>query len=155
MSDIKEQSIVEIENRILNAKSLIGLKAFYRNNDILISKENVPCVKLIEGNDEIKEYSSRGNAGYPARRLLEIDVQIISIDQNDRGASIKNLFLIVRRAIFCVKVDGAYVPTPSLARNSYIREIRSVGPLPYETQGLIGIVLTIGLNYVDDKLINF
>ena len=155
MVDTRENSLVAIENRIINNKIEIGLKAFYINSNILISKDNVPAIKIIEGNDNVKSDSKRGSSNYSTKRQLEIDVQVINKDINDKGKSIKNLFSIVKRSIFYVKNDeNIYVYSNNLTNSSFINEIRTIGPLSYEASGLIGMVLVVGLNYIDRQIIN-
>lgn len=150
--DYRELGMDKIKQRLIADKDVLGLKSLKRNSNDPISKSEMNAIYIFEGRDTITEHASRGFLGYPAKRLLEVDVEIITKNNRD-GTAIKTLYNNVRRAVFCDKIidtNTTYVPNPILADNVAIRELRTLGPGLYDVPELIGIKLVLGLIYIDN-----
>lgn len=155
--DYRELGLSEIKKRIINNKDELNLKTLKRLSNDPIDKNDVNAIFIFEGVDNVTKHSSRGETGYPARRMLEVDIEIVA--KNDRdGKTIKSLYHNVRRAIFCDKIiDGEniiYKPNMLVADNTIISELRTLGPGLYEIPELIGIKLVLGLSYIDNGILN-
>lgn len=152
MENYRTLSLEEIKRRILRDKDILGLKTFNWNTNSPISKLNVPSIYMFEGRDVIKDYADRTPLGYPAKRHLEINIEVVTkIDRN--AAEVKALLQKVRRSVFCNRSgeEGNYIwiPNQIVADNSRILELRTKGPGLYEVPELVGIKLVIGLWYID------
>ena len=152
IEDFRTEALETIKARFARDRELLGLKSFEWNSNSPISKTNVPCVYMFEGRDEIEKHDQRSVLGYPARRNLEINIEIVA--KNDRNAAgVKALLQLVKRTIFCDRTgsgsDIVWTPNPVVAKNSFIRELRIKGPGTYEVPELVGIKLVVGLWYTD------
>ena len=96
---------------------------------------------MVEGIDSIVEYSSRTPTGYPARRMLEVTLEIIS----DKKTDIKTLFREVRSVVF----SGGVVVADD---KTIIKEVRTEGPTGYGLPGVLGIRLILFLMYKDEGI---
>jgi hypothetical protein len=153
MEDFREISLEEIESRLIRDKEILGLASMNRNNNNPINKTNVPAIYMFEGRDVIENYTQRNVLGYPLRRHLEINIEIVA--KTDRKAKgVKALLNLVRRSVFCDRTgegeDIVWTPNPIVAQNSLIRELRIKGPGTYEVPELVGIKLVVGLWYTDN-----
>lgn len=133
----REQGLLEIYNRVKNVKDAFGIKAFFRAPTDPITQEVLPCIFMIEDNDEIQEYTARGGTGYPAKRKLEVVLEMVAV----RDYDIKQLYRDVRTAVF----TGG----PLVAEGTFIREIRAEGPAGYDLPDVIGMRLVLALFYND------
>ncbi len=134
----RELGLLEIYNRILAKKDVIGLKGFKRSPTAPVDEKYLPCVFMLEGVDEITEHSSRKPTGYPAKRMLEVTLEIVS----DRDADVKQLYSDVRSAVF----SGGVVVADD---GTFIRETRTEGPTGYGLPDVLGIRLILVLFYTD------
>lgn len=153
MEDFRNDALLEIKRRIARDKDLLGLKSFNWNSNSPISKETVPSVYMFEGRDVIEKHNQGSKLGYPARRHLEINIEIVA--KNDRNAAgVKALLQKVKRTVFCNRIgegeDIVWTPEPVVAKNSFIKELRIKGPGTYEVPELVGIKLVVGLWYIDN-----
>jgi len=153
MADFRTLALEEIASRIVRDREVLDLQSFNWNSNDPDDKSSVPSIYMFEGRDVIKTYSSRGPLGYPARRHLEINIEVVA--KSDRNASeIKALLRLVKRSVFCDRIGDSienYVWTPNevVANNSFIKELRTKGPGTYAVPELVGIKLVIGLWYTD------
>jgi hypothetical protein len=99
---------------------------------------------MSEGRDNIIEHSKRNKTGYPARRVLEVDLTLIVA----KGTDIKTLYNQVRKVVFTERVNGTI--NPILAENIFINENRTEGPTGYGLPDVVGMVLTLDLVYTDN-----
>jgi hypothetical protein len=153
MEDFRTDALLEIKSRILRDRTILGIESFMWNNNGPISKTTVPTIYMFEGRDVIEKYNQGSPLGYPARRHLEINIEIVA--KNDReAAGVKALLQKVKRTIFCDRTgdgeDIKWTPNAVVAKNSFIRELRIKGPGTYEVPELVGIKLVIGLWYTDN-----
>lgn len=153
MEDFRTDSLLEIKRRIERDRDILGLKAFMWNSNNPINKSTVPAIYMFEGRDTIEKYNQSSALGYPARRHLEINIEVVTkSDKNAHG--IKTLLQLTKRSVFCNRAtDGEnYIWTPEVvvAKNSFIKELRTKGPGTYEIPELVGIKLVIGLWYTDN-----
>lgn len=155
--DYRTESLNEIARRIKRDRDILDLKSFKWNSNDPINKINTPAIYMFEGRDTVKEFASKNGLGYPCKRHLEINIEIIS--KNDKNAkTIKELFQKTRRTIFCERVDTDFGiewnPNILVAKSSFIKELRTKGPNVYEIPELVGIKLVLGLWYVDHGIFN-
>jgi hypothetical protein len=109
----------------------------------------VNAVYMFEGKDIIVKYASNDYLGYPARRLLEVELELISLNDRD-GKYIKTFYHNLRKSVLCDKIDDIYQPNCVLSDNVFIRELRTYGAHPYEIPNLIGMKMVLGLSYIDN-----
>jgi hypothetical protein len=119
--DKREEGLLEIYARIKAAKDAetLVVKSFQRNPTVPVDLADLPCIFMVEGEDEIVKRSSRNPFGYPAERVLEVVLELIV----EGTADIRKLYKDLRIAVL---KDGAIVAT-----NTLIREIRTEGPTGY------------------------
>jgi len=138
--DKRELGLLEIYNRIKDAKTSgdLVVKSFQRNPTVPVNLQDLPCIFMVEGEDEIHKRSSRNPLGYPAERTLEVLLELIV----DGATDIRRLFKDLRIAVL---KKGAIVAT-----NTFIREIRTEGPTGYGLPDVLGIRFVLSLSYMDD-----
>lgn len=134
--ELREVSIVEVVQRIKDARVALGLATCKRVPTSAITASNCPAILVIEGEDNIVKKSSRTNSIYPARRNLELVLEIITI----LGYDIKKLYREVRSVI---------LQNPVVAENCFIEEIRTEGPNGYDLPDIQGMRLVLSLTYTD------
>ncbi len=135
----REAGLQEIYDRIYAAKDTLGLKGFKRTPTKAIDEKYLPCIFMIEDIDEIVDHSARSATGYPARRMLEVTLEMVT----DRDTDIKKLYTDVRSVVF----DGGVVVADD---NTFIRETRTEGPTGYGLPDVLGMRLVLILFYTDD-----
>lgn len=153
MDDYRTEALETIKSRFVRDRELLGLVTFNWNTNNPIDKSSVPSVYMFEGRDVIEKYNQGNILGYPARRHLEINIEIVA--KSDRNAAgVKALLQKVKRTVFCDRTvegeDDVWTPNAVVAKNSFIRELRIKGPGTYEVPELVGIKLVIGLWYTDN-----
>jgi len=133
---LREDSIVEIERRIKEARVALGLTTCKRMPSSAITSVHCPAVLLVEGEDVILKKSSRGKQIYPARRNLELILEIVTL----LGYDVKKLYRDVRSIVLF---------DPVVADNCMIEEIRTEGPNSYDLPDIKGMRLVLSLTYTD------
>lgn len=138
--DKREDGLVEIYRRIKAAKDLgtLDILSFQRSPTVPVNTVDMPCVFMIEGEDEIVKRASRDIFGYPAERNLEIVLELIV----QGSADIRKLHKDLRIAVL---KDGASVTT-----NTFIREVRTEGPTGYGLPDVLGIRFVLSMTYMDE-----
>jgi hypothetical protein len=146
----KEEALVEIKARIKTVKVSLGLVTFVRTPTVPVDIPEMPAVFMIEGVDHINKYSSRSSIGYPAKRIAEVVVELITAEKDSDGnyVDIKSMYRTVRSAIMInanplLKEDGSVDPTV------FIREARTEGPSGYGLPDVVGMRLVLELFYID------
>ena len=134
--ELRELSIVEVEKRIKDARTALGLTTCKRVPTSAITASHCPAVLIIEGEDNVVKKASRGNSIYPARRNLELVLEIITI----LGYDIKKLYRDVRSVV---------LQNPVVADNCFIEEIRTEGPSGYDLPDIQGMRFILSLTYTD------
>ena len=147
--DNREVGLSVIKNRIINDKDTLNVKSIWRNSNEPIDKSMLNAVYIFEGEDSIIKHANNNFLGYPARRLLEVEIELVTTIDRD-GKGIKTFYQNLRRAVLCDKIDDIYTPNPILADDVIIRELRTYGAHPYSTPGLIGMKMVLGLQYIDN-----
>jgi hypothetical protein len=107
-------------------------------------EKDLPCIIMMEDVDSILKKSSRSTTGYPARRLAEIPIEIVT----ERTTDIKQLYLKVRKVIFTDRNTLEY--SSLLARDVFINENRTEGPTGYGLPDILGMRLILDLIYTDE-----
>ena len=122
----RETALIEIYDRIAAARTTLGIVSFKRAPATPLDPDKLPCITMIEGIDEIIKVNSRGTSIYPARRVVQVVLELSTSDDVD----IKALYRSVRTTV---------LGNSQVAPNTYISEIRTEGPAGYEipnTQGM-------------------
>lgn len=141
MADYREQALLELKARVVALKSTIGLKSFERTPSTPVDGKYLPCVYMHEGIDSVETNSSRGVFGFPRRRTLEVEFEVIV---NKQEVDIKSTMRNVRSAVF-----GS---TPALAGGKVsIQEIRTEGPTGYGLPDVAGMSLVLAMRYVEES----
>jgi hypothetical protein len=126
-----------IKASITTARTTIGLKTFkWAAEDPSIDPDELCCVFLGVGADEIKKRSNRGHLGYPAAREAHIVIELVV----NTGDPIEIMFQALRKAV---------LTNYQISDTSMIREIKSIGPIGYNVPGVKGASLILGLDYID------
>jgi hypothetical protein len=142
--DLREQALDEIALRISNAKDTLGLKGFRRTPTRPVDEKYIPCIFMIEGEDEIVKPSNRDSNVYPAVRELEVGIDIVAYKSE---TDIKQLYRQVRAVV----LRSGIIRGNILADNKVpIWEIRTEGPTGYGLPDLIGMTLVLKMSYTDD-----
>ena len=146
MSDNRELGLLEIYERIKTNRSALGINTFKRTPTRPVQESDLTCVLMIEGNDIIVKKSSRSTTGYPASRLLEVTIEVIAKKEIDVRTITRNL----RSVIFTDRITGN--PSSIIAKNVFINENRTEGPMGFGMPNVVGIRLVLDLVYTDDGL---
>ena len=146
MSDNRELGLLEIYERIKTNRSALGINTFKRIPTRPVQESDLTCVLMIEGNDIIVKKSSRSTTGYPASRLLEVTIEVIAKKEIDVRTITRNL----RSVIFTDRITGN--PSSIIAKNVFINENRTEGPMGFGMPNVVGIRLVLDLVYTDDGL---
>ena len=135
----RELALVEIFNRLNNAHIALGLIACFKSPAPPLDPNKFPCISMIEGADEVVKVNSRGVSIYPARRLMEVILELSASDAVD----IKTLYRNVRSTVLA---------DPIVAENTFISELRTEGPAGYEIPNTQGMRLVLALVYTDSGI---
>lgn len=141
----REDGLDEIYERLKANRIILGLTKFKRNPTRPAVEEDLPCVFMIEGNDIVIEHSKRSKTGYPAKRVMEVTIEIITTKE----VNIKQLFQDIRRVIFTEPDSDPIAYTPIVAENTFISENRTEGPSGYGLPDIVGMALVLDLVYTD------
>ena len=144
---LREQGLTEIHERLKADRVILGLKTFKRTPTAPVREQDLPCVFMIEGTDNVIAHSKRSRTGYPCKRVLEVVLELVTTKDID----IKQLYNEVRKSVF--KKRGGEVPPvyePILAQNTFINENRTEGPTGYGLQDVLGMRLVLDLVYTDN-----
>ena len=101
---------------------------------------------MLEGIDKITKLSARGNTGYPAQRVLEVVIELVTTEKTD----IKALYKLVRSTVFSVKGSNPKVYNSRLVDDAFINENRTEGPIGYGLPDVLGMRLVLDLFYTDN-----
>jgi hypothetical protein len=142
----RENGLVEIYERVKANRQSLGIKTFKRTPTQAISEADLPCIFMSEETDAILEHSKRNKHGYPARRVLEVVLEIIVSKQN---TNIHQLFSDIRRAVFTQRNTVPVMYSPAVAENTFINENRTEGPYWYNLPDAIGMRFVLDLVYTD------
>jgi len=142
----RENGLIEIFERIKANKDTLGLVTFRRTPTSPVREEELPCVFMSEDVDSVIEHSARNKYGYPARRVLEVVLEIITT----RDTNIKQLYIDIRKIIFTERNTVPAVFNSIVADNAFINENRTEGPTGYGLQDVLGMRLVLDLIYTDN-----
>jgi len=149
--DNREDALLEIYERIKAKRTSLGLTSFKRTPTEPIVAKNMPCVFMLEGPDNIIEYSARDSMGYPVRRTLEITLELVTSNDVD----IKSKLREIRRVVFAERNTDPPVYNPRLVPDGqvgFIQENRTEGPSGYGLQDVLGMSLVFDLVYTDNVI---
>lgn len=144
--DNKEAGLVEIYERIKSQREVLGLVSFKRNPTKTIDQSMMPSVAMIEGVDNIVKRSDRSRTGYPARRVAEIELEIVA----HKDIDLKALYRNVRRVVFMERNTDPAIYNPIVAENVFINENRTEGPSGFGLPDVTGMRLVLDLVYTDN-----
>lgn len=133
----REDALVEIEKRCYDNRVEIAVNTFKRAPTRPIDSYAYPAIFMYEGDDELVQASQRDALGYPAKRLLEVTLEIITDETTDIKAKYR-------------KVRNAVLSNPVVAPTATIKEIRTEGPVGFGLPDVLGMRLVLALSYIDD-----
>lgn len=142
----REDGLLEIYERLKVNRVTLGIKTFKRTPTTPIIESDLPCVFMMEGTDSIMEHSKRNSTGYPAKRMLEVTLEIVTSKDTD----IKSLFEDIRRVVFTKRNTDPVVYSSILAENTFISESNTEGPTGYGLPDILGMSLVLNLVYIDN-----
>lgn len=153
----KEDALVVIRDRIAFVKDSVGLDTFIRNPSKPADSDDMPCIFMIEGVDNITDIVSRTAIPYPCRRTAEVVIELIVQSEEADGTptDIKQKYRVVRKAIFTDHNTGKpsihpLEDAPEGKHRVFIRENRTEGPLGYGLPDVLGMRLVLDLYYTDN-----
>jgi len=149
--DNREDSLTELYERIKANRTELGLASFKQTPTEPIKDDDLPCVVMIEGVDNVIVHSSKNNAGYPVRRVLEVTLELITT----KDTEIKTLLRDLRRIVFTERNTDPPVYNARLlpsGRTGSIQESRTEGPTGYGLPDILGMSLVLDLVYTDDVM---
>ena len=141
----REAGLTEIYNRLYDNRVALGCK-FKRTPTQPATAEDLPCIFMLESVDNVIEHSKRNKVGYPARRVLEVVLEVIATREED----VKQLYLDIRRIVFTVRGTDPAVYSSILGDNVFINENRTEGPNGYGLPDVVGMRLVLDLVYTDN-----
>jgi hypothetical protein len=144
----REEALVQIYDRIKENRTILGLKSFKRTPTEPIIQADLPCIFMHEENDIIISHSARGGSGYPAKRVLEVVLELVV----DKNTDIKLLYRNVRDVVFTVIGSDPKEYSAIVATNAFINENRTEGPTGYGLPDILGMRLVLDLVYTDNGL---
>lgn len=144
--DNREEGLIEIYERIKAKRLELGLVSFKRTPTSPSELDDLPCVFMTEGIDPIRKHSNRNASGYPAQRVLEVELELVV---NKTITPIKNLAMDLRKAVFTVKNSNPEEYSVRVAENVFIQENRTEGPIGYGLPDIEVMRLILNLNYID------
>ena len=147
--DNREDALLEIYERIKAKRTSLGLTSFKRTPTEPIVAKDMPCVFMLEGPDNIIEYSARDSMGYPVRRTLEVTLELVT----SKDVNIKTKLRDLRKAVFAERDTDPFVYNPRLVpkgQTGFIQENRTEGPSGYGLQDIIGMSIVFDLIYTDE-----
>ena len=145
----REDGLLEIYERIKSNRTELGLTSFKRTPTEPINDKDMPCLIMLEGNDNIVTHSSKTNAGYPVRRALEVTLELITSKSTDIKAMLRNL----RKVVFTERGSDPPFYNARLfsdGRPALIQENRTEGPNGYGLPDVLGMRLVLDLVYTDE-----
>jgi hypothetical protein len=146
----RELGLLEIFNRVKAERDSLGLVSFKRTPTRPSQINQCPCVFMLEGIDVIFKHADRDPLGYPARRVLDVSLELV-VDKRETP-DIKLMMHNLRKAVF--KVIGSDPPEYSgrFADNLHIRENRMEGPIGYGLPDIKVMKFVLDLTYIDGGL---
>jgi hypothetical protein len=147
----RELGLVEIFERVKAKKDDLGLVSFKRTPTSPIDPNKLPAVLMFENIDLIVKKSSRHKLGYPARRKLEVILEII-VNTKNTSIDMKTLFRQLRLVVFTNRDEENPQLDPNVADGVFLDENRTEGPIGYGLPDVIGTKLVLDLFYTDNGL---
>ena len=143
----RELGLLEIKERIKADRVSLGITSFKRTPTRPSKSEDLPCIFMLEGIDEIIKRTSRGKLGYPYNRVLEVTLELV-VDKNVTP-DIKSVFNELRKTVFKTRGSDPAVYGPELLDGVSIFENRAEGPIGYGLPDIKVMRLILDLNYID------
>jgi hypothetical protein len=144
--DIREECTIEIEDNLYEAftetdlpYTEFKLKHFERTPVDPVGIDLMPCVLILEGEDNIKKRTNRTYAGFPVSRAFELMVEVWDFDR----VKVKSMYFTARKAV--LKKGGTLL-------NGAIREDKVFGPFTALPEGALGMRIVFELVYEDKEL---
>jgi hypothetical protein len=143
----RENGLQEIFNRIKESRTSLGVKTFKWTPTNPIQESDMPCIFLLEGTDQIVKHSSRSNTGFPAKRVMEVILELVTSKDTD----IKTMYRNLRKVVFTKRGTDPSEYSSVIANNVFIQESRSEGPEGYGLPNVRGMRLVLDMVYTDEN----
>ena len=135
----RELGMDEVEKRIKPLYNSLSLKKVMRHPSKAVDENDLPCVLIMEGDDEIVKRSGRDYLGYGCLRSLDVIVECWDFVES---GDVRNIYEAVRTAVLANK--------GTLLQGVMIRENKAVGPFNLGIPNVLGMRVVFGLTYKDD-----
>lgn len=134
----REAGMLVLYNRIKDSKESLGISTFRRTPSIPVELDDLLCIYMVAGVDRIIKPVSRNPLGYPARREVEIVMELINLDSFD--------FIT-----FYTSFRSAVLTSSKLTDDCFVRETRTVGPVSYNhIANVVGMQMILAMSYTDE-----
>lgn len=144
----KELGLLEIKARIKADRAALGIASFKRTPTRPSTPDDLPCVFMLEGDDNIIKRASRNQLGYPSKRVLEVTIELVV--NKVATPDIKGLLLELRKTVFKIRGTDPVEYSPRIAENVFINENRQEGPTGYGLPDINAMRLVLDLIYTDE-----
>lgn len=134
----RELGLAEVEKRCRPLYNSLSLKNVMRVPSRAIDEDDMPCILIMEGDDDIVNRSSRDFIGYPCKRKLDVIVECWDL----ASGNVRNICLEARKAVLASK--GV------LLNGVVINESKTVGPFNLGVPNMLGMRIIFNLFYKDD-----
>lgn len=134
----RENGLIEVENRLLPLMGTYPLVYFQRSPARTVGVDDMPCLLILEQDDEIIKRTSRTNIGYPVYRTLEVIVEVWDLESGD----VRDLRDQVVGLLFVN--DGV------LSEGTIVRETKTLGPFNLGIPDVLGMRLVCNMSYQDE-----
>jgi hypothetical protein len=149
--DNREDSLLELYERIKANRTDLGLVSFKRTPTVPVDESEMPCLIMLEGTDSIIAHSSKNSSGYPVRRVLKVTLELIVT----KDVAVKTLLKNLRRIVFTERGTDPPIYNARLlpsTRTGFIQETSTEGPTGYGLPNVLGMSLVLDLVYTDDVM---
>ena len=144
IKDVAEAVYVAFTEKSEEVYTDFQLKHFELTPIESVTADLMPCVLLLEGEDTVKNRSSRGYLGYPLRRSFDLLGEVWVHDATDPREKVLAMYRAFRRA--------ALPTSGTLPGGSAIREMQALGPFSETHEGSLGMRIILEILYVDNNL---
>ena len=138
----RENGLERLEDILKPLKASEGLKYFKRNPSRTVTKEQMPCVLITEGEDVIIKRSQRDFFGYPLQRRLEV---VVEVWKETPSTNVKALRTVVVDKIMEEAKGGILISGVAL------QEVKTNGPFNLGIPGVHGMQIIYNMIYKETK----
>jgi len=135
--DLRELGMAEIMNRLDPLFELYPLKFLKRVPTERVTSQHMPCVLLLEGDDNIIKRHTGNYTGYPAQRVFNPIIEVWDLE----SGNVQNLR---KQTLQMVLANNGL-----LVDKVILRESKTIGPFNLDEPGVLGMSVTFEMVYTD------